>query len=361
MPARAPARERTRVYVTVDIEGAEERPRAGGGLQPALGYDLRIWGRFENQRRELGIGLVMDELEACGMRGTFFTEVLGAAAFGEPGLRDICQALRGRGHDVQLHAHPVLRTPRWRSEGRAEPPDDMHAFPLAEQVRLLQEGLEILARCGVPTAEVLAFRAGNYGASNETWDALRAAGLRLSSSYNASYLGRTCRVRWPRREAALFDTGRGVWELPIANFRTPGGGLRHLQVSAVSREEATDALVQARALGIGEVALVTHSFEYFWVDSIGGRRGRPNDINIQRLRGICRWLRAHDREFEVETVGALARRLPAPRAVEAAPAGEPHAVDAALPAGRRVWQWKRLAEQAVKRLGSRRAEVATKS
>jgi hypothetical protein len=343
---------RTRVYLTVDIECAEERPRGAGPPQPPLGYDLRVWGRFANQRRELGIGLIMDELEACGMRGTFFTEVLGSTFFGEPALREVCQALHGRGHDVQLHLHPAQRTPRWRSQGLASPPaDDMHAFPVDEQARLLREGLAILARCGVPTGELRAFRAGNYGASNETWEAMRAVGLPLSSSFNPSYLGRNCRVRWPRPEAALFDTGHGVWELPISNLRMPGGGLRHLQVTAVSRQEVTDYLEQARARGIPEVTLVTHSFEYFWIDAVHERRGRPNTINIDRLRGICRWLRARAKDFEVETVGSLARRLPIARA----------ASYAELPEGRRVWRWKRLAEQALKRLAARRAEVATKS
>jgi hypothetical protein len=352
--------ERTRVYITVDIEGAEERPRGAGGLQPALGYDLRIWGRLTNQRRELGIGLIMDELEACGLRGTFFTEVFGAAFFGEQGLREICDALRGRGHDVQLHAHPAQRTPRWRSEGRAEPPDDMHAFSRDDQARLLREGLAILGRCGVPAAELRAFRAGNYGASNETWDAMRDAGLRLSSSYNPSYLGRSCRMQWPRAEPALFDTGHGVWELPISNFRLPRGGLRHLQITAVSREEVIDYLEQARALDIPEVTLVTHSFEYFWVDSIRDRRGRPNPINAARLRGVCRWLAAHARDFEVETVGALARRLPAP-ALPSPSAARGPAPAPRLPTGSLLWGAKRLAEQAIKRLGARRAEVATRS
>ena len=48
---------RTRVYVTVDVECAEERS-AGGRSLPALDYDARVWGRFRNQRQDLGIGLI---------------------------------------------------------------------------------------------------------------------------------------------------------------------------------------------------------------------------------------------------------------------------------------------------------------
>src|SRR5437763_16837389 len=96
---------RTRVYVTVDVECAEERT-IGGRELPAQGYDVRMWGRFSNQKKDLGVGLIMDELEAHGMRATFFTEVFGSQHFGIDGLREVVQAMHRRGHDVQLHTHP---------------------------------------------------------------------------------------------------------------------------------------------------------------------------------------------------------------------------------------------------------------
>src|SRR5438067_10569104 len=92
---------RVRVYITIDTECAEER-----GDNPPLGWDLRVWGRFENQRRALGIELIMDELERYGLHGTFFTEALGSAYFGEQGLGEVVRAMVVRGHDVQLHTHP---------------------------------------------------------------------------------------------------------------------------------------------------------------------------------------------------------------------------------------------------------------
>ena len=139
--------------------------------------------------------------------------------------------------------------------------------------------------------------------------------------------------------------------MPISNLREPGGGYRHLQITALSLEEMTDHLKKARATRIPEVTIVTHSFEYFWVDSIREKRGRPNHINVARLRGLCRWLRDHPRDFQVETVGDLARRLPLNRAASLAP----------VPAGSRAWRLKRLVEQAVKRLEARGAEVQPRS
>jgi hypothetical protein len=108
---------RTRVYLTVDIECAEERVMRGGRVQPPLGYDLRIWGRFKNQPRDLGIGLIMDVVERYGLKATFFTEALGAGYFGEGGLAEVCREILGRGHDVQLHCHPIQRRPDWKTRG----------------------------------------------------------------------------------------------------------------------------------------------------------------------------------------------------------------------------------------------------
>ena len=198
----------------------------------------------------------------------------------------------------------------------------------------------------MPRAGLLGFRAGNFGASNATWKAMAAAGLTLSSNFDLCYLSKTCKILWPRRETALFDTGLGVWELPISNFVEAGGGYRHVQIMAVSFAEARDYLYEARRLGIPEVTLVTHSFEYFWLDSIPGRRGRPNRINRDRLRGLCAFLRDHAGEFEVDTVGALARRLPPPPAERRN--GEP-----VVPRGKPLYRYRRLLEQAYKRVESR--------
>ncbi len=298
----------TRVYLTVDTECREER-LAGGQRLPAAGYDLRVWGRLANQPEELGVDRIMRELEACGLRGTFFVDPFGADSFGEGALASVCQALRSRGHDVQLHAHPRQRQAFWLSRGEEPVSDRMSGYSLAEQADLLRAGVERLVACGVPRGELCAFRAGHYAASNDTWLALREVGLVLDSSYNASYLDGACALAWPREESGLFRPVEGVWELPITNFTQPLGGLRHLQITAVSLAELQQVLLQASDLGLAEVTIVTHSFELLYLDSVAGRLGRPNRVNLARLRGLCRFLEARRDRFQVETVGELARRL----------------------------------------------------
>ncbi len=329
---------KTRVYITVDVECAEER----GESQPLQGYDLRVFGRFKNQARELGIGLLMRELEVYGQRGTFFTEALGSHTFGRDGLSEACREMVSRGHDVQLHTHPIQRVADFRTRGEKPAPDDIGAYDLETQVSLLREGTRILEECGVP--KVRAFRAGNFGANDLTWEAMARAGLSVSSNFNPCYFGKNCKMRFEGAGSGLFLAPHGVWELPISTFTERGGGERHVQITAISLSETLDYLVKARALGMTEVTVVTHSFELCHIDSISGQVGRPNTVNLLRFRGLCRWLAEHDDEFEVDTVGALAERIESGRETPRGPFGT------ARPHGSFRRKLGRLPEQALKRL-----------
>jgi len=332
---------KTRVYITVDVECAEER----GPRQPLQGYDLRVFGRFKNQPKELGIGLLMRELEACGHRGTFFTEALGAHTFGREGLTEACHEMVRRGHDVELHTHPIQRVADYRTRGIAPAKDDIGAYDVDAQVELLREGTRILEDCGAP--KIRGFRAGNFGANNATWEAMSRAGLTVSSNYNPCYFEKNCKMRLEGAGTALFRAPHDVWELPISTFTEHGGGQRHMQITAVSLAEMVDYLEQAHALRMPEVTVVTHSFELCHIDSIDRALGRPNTINLLRFRGLCRFLEERRKDFEVDTVGALAERIASGLEVPTGPFTKKR------PEGSLGKKLARLPEQALKRLESR--------
>ena len=329
---------KTRVYITVDVECAEER----GADRPLQGYDVRVFGRFANQPTELGIDRLMRELEAQGLRGTFFTEALGSHTFGRAGLEAACRDMVRRGHDVQLHTHPIQRVADYRTRGQAPVADDIGAYDLPTQVALLREGVGILEACGVP--KIRAFRAGNFGANNDTWAAMAQAGLALSSNYNPCYFQKNCAMRFEGAGAGLFVAPHGVWELPISTFTERGGGQRHVQITAISLGETLDYLEKARALGLREVTIVTHSFELCHIDSVSARLGRPNTVNLLRFRGLCEFLGRRRADFEVDTVGALASRL------EAGEERAPTPPVTRRPAGSLRRKLARLPQQALERL-----------
>ncbi len=300
---------RTRVYLTVDVECAEAR-----GVQPPLGYDLRVWGRFENQTAELGITAIMREIERYGARGTFFVEALGAVYFGIEGLRDVCSAIGARGHDIQLHTHPIQAAADAVSRGASPVADDIGAYPRRAQTALLETGLARLVEAGVPKDGLRAFRAGNFGATNETWQAMADTGLVLSSNYNPCYFGKNCKMRFEAAAPGLFAApAPGVFELPITCFEEATLGTvaryRHLQIAAVSTGELVSTLRTCHALGIREVTIVTHSFELYVIDDVAARRAHVNRVNLERLREVMAFLHDARDSFEVDTVGALAARL----------------------------------------------------
>ncbi len=337
---------RTRVYLTVDVECAEERIRAGR-IQPPLGYDLRMWGRFANQRQDLGVGLIRRELKKRGLRATFFVEPLGSSHFGLPGLTEVCTFLRDGGHDVQLHTHPVQRNATFRSKGVSPYSDDIGSYSEAEQAKLLSDGISILAQTGIPKDDILAFRAGNFGATNSTWAAMRQAGLRVSSNYNPCYFNKNCKMRYAQAEAGLFPSPvEGVWELPITCFEEVGiaarGSLRHMQIAAVTAQEMIECMRQCRALCVGEVTIVTHSFEFYFIDSPEAKLGHVNHINLARLGAVLDFLARNSHDFDVETVGALAQRVPSSPESRR----QPHMT---FPRGKPTDRYRRFAEQAIKR------------
>jgi hypothetical protein len=316
---------RTRVYLTVDVECAEERSRAGGGVQPAMGYDLRVFGQLANRATPLGIERLMEEWERWGHRATFYVEPLGSESFGHEGLAAACSLIRQRGHDVQMHAHPCQLDAFWHSGGRSRRADDMSAHSQEQQAELLKRGIAILVEAGVPRESLVSFRAGNFGANNATWRAMSDVGLLISSSYNLGYRHKSVFV-WPVAEAGLFAAEAGVWELPMTVFRQPFGGYRHLQLKAVGAREAEAALQRCWETGIEDVTFLTHSFEALHFDSIERREGRPNAVVLRRLTRLGRFLKEHRDKFEVLTVADLAARIrdgsvAARRATAEVPAG----------------------------------------
>ncbi len=337
----------TSVHFTVDVECRAEH-RRGAQVEPALGYDERVWGRLANQGEELGLRRLLAELEARGFRGTFFVDPTGAHDFGREGLREVCTEILSRGHDVQLHLHPSLRRARWLSRGEPPLSDDMADYEAAEQARLLREGIALLEGAGVPRARVVASRAGNFAADNRTWQAMAEVGLSLGSSYNPCYASRGCRIEAAAAAPGLFASGvPGVAELPITCFaQRQGAGApsyRHLQIGAVSAAETIECLEQSRRLGIAHVTILMHPFELFFLDAHHPPRGRVNGINLRRLRTVLDHLAQRREAFAVRAVADVAR--------DAVPAG---AVQG-YPVGRASLRLGRSAGQAVKRLARRLA------
>lgn len=323
------------VYLTIDTEcsmgGAWDSPT----LVPVT-PERAILGVSGTHR--YGAPLIMDLLEEHGLRGSFFVEVFAAAVVGEAPVSATCREIVARGHDVQLHLHPVFRYYERRRKGLIAPDqlpshmDRIGGHSPAQQTELLEEGVSVFER--LVGRKPVAFRAGNYAADHATLAALEKVGIRYDTSFNAAYLGSSCLITDVAVTNSPWRTG-SLWEIPVTVFSTgtgPLSGVKPLEISAVSFREIRSVLEQAERLGMGTATMVLHSFSLFKKADFQFSRIRPDRLLVRRLGRLCAYLGANRDRFRVSTFS----ELPVPR-VDAPGLPLPR-MGMLLPAARRVIQ-----------------------
>ena len=92
-------------------------------------------------------------------------------------------------------------------------------------------------------------------------------------------------MTWEQAVEALFRAPHGIWELPVSTFEERGGGMRHLQVTAVSWLETVDYLWKARALGLQPVRHEHVGHEAHHQDDAGieQRPGGPHHAHVHEF------------------------------------------------------------------------------
>lgn len=292
------------IFITIDTECS-----LGGALDDRLKHPVSperaILGRIGSEC--YGTPLLMSILEGNGLRGTFFLEVLASHVVDEQQMADAYGQIVARGHDAQLHLHPVYHYYRSLRQGTVRrdqlPPnmDLIGGLPIETQLQLLTEGSSLLRK--FTGKNPVAFRAGCFGASNSTLSALAQVGIQYDSSFNAAYLGQTCLLK-PRSQPNSPWQANGVWEVPITNFETGFGrlrGLKHLDVVAVSLSEMRRVLLAAERMQLGTVVFLLHSFSFLKRRDVQFRDMRPDRLVIRRFEALCRFLHANSHRFQLRT------------------------------------------------------------
>jgi hypothetical protein len=222
----------------------------------------------------------MDVFDRHGIKAVFFVDPMPALLWGVEAIADVVGPIVARGHDVQLHLHT-----EWLAlAGAANPLGDriggsIADFHFEDQCRLIDLARTTLMAAGAH--QPVAFRAGNYGASDETLRALAATGLRYDTSHCPGIASSLCEIslgpddRWP----VLHE---GVVEVPIGCIAAAGGGLRHAQITALSSGELLAAIRHAGDAQLATFTIVSHSFELLSRD-----RTRTNQIVKRRFERFC--------------------------------------------------------------------------
>ena len=272
----------TQVLVTVDTELSALLHQRGVSL--TANYASSILGECDGGA--FGIAWQMTQLERSGLKGVFFVDPLPALIYGEAWLGDVIGPIVARGHEAQLHIHTEWL--RWVKEspvgGRTG--QNLADFSLEDQKILLALAADVLTRAGAP--KPIAFRAGNYGADDNSLRALAALGLAWDSSVNAPYLETYCRIGVGVDQVGAIGR-HGVTELPVAGIYDRAGHIRPAQICALSAREMRDALHHAAAAQHPAFVIVTHSFE-----TLSRNRVRANHSVTTRFKAMCNVIAAHD-------------------------------------------------------------------
>jgi len=316
----------TSLYITIDTEYEFGFTRRMGVQSRAANFARAIAG--VTPAGEVGIGWQMEVFARHGLKAVFFVDPMPALLWGTAAIEDVVGPILSRGHDVQLHIHT-----EWLELAGAANPlgaktgGNIKDFRFEEQCRLLDYARGVLIAAGAPAP--VAFRAGNYGANDDTLRALAALGLAYDTSHCPGIAGSDCAISLGAQNRAPLSH-YGVVEVPIGCIGTRGGGLRNAQLTALSAGEILAALRHAQVAGIASFTLVSHSFELLSRDRL-----RVNRIVRRRFARLCAALAA-SRGLTTATYAA-----DPPMAVAGAAAAPPVLPYNALRSG-----W-RLAEQAL--------------
>lgn len=292
------------VYITFDVEcsmgGAWQNPQLKP-VSPRLG----MMGAYGDKR--YGIPLICDILRQRDLKATFFVEPFNAE-LGYPGETEpVVQHLVEQNQDVQLHIHPNHIHYGQQQAGQFHAgTDQMADLPLDVQQQMIEEGAKRLEQWS--GTRPVAFRAGNMGASEETLNAMVAAGLWIDSSYTFPYVGAQCRFYEKQR----YNGGKwygDVLEMALSAYEQPKVPGLHpakpVDLMGSSFEECRDAVKMICDAG-ADAVLILHSFSLFKVRDIQYRDGRLNRIVTRRFEKFCDWLVTHGEDYPPRTFSDLA-------------------------------------------------------
>ena len=271
----------TQVLITVDTELSALLHQRGATADANLASSVT----GQAGKSVVGIGWQMDCLDRHGLKGVFFVDPMPGLVFGPDIIRRMIDPILTRGHEVQLHTHT-----EWLEWARHSPVGNRRGgnigdFPLEDQIVLLEWSREALESAGAPRS--IAFRAGNYGANDDTLKALATLGIIWDASYNACFRNGPCRIGiGPDQIDPLvrFD----VTEIPVAAIVDRPGSIRPAQVCALSAREMRQGLCHAAETGRPVFSIVTHSFEMLSRD-----RRRPNHAVMRRFEAMCAVIAGH--------------------------------------------------------------------
>jgi len=179
------------VLITIDTEYSSSLYRKGPGRDRAFNFDRTIACR--GSKGEVGIHYQMEVMSRHGIKGVFFVDPMPALVWGQEAVDAIVHPILQAGHEVQLHCHT-----EWLGFAKGDPfgPErgkNLKDFTLDTQSAILEYARDRLVEAGAQHPGI--FRAGNYGANDDTLRALASIRHHPRQQLCSRYRGFALRYR----------------------------------------------------------------------------------------------------------------------------------------------------------------------
>lgn len=272
----------TRVFITIDTEYSAGL--VGDATEAARADNFARSIACVGAKSEAGVPHVLRTLAETGQSAVFFVDPMPALVWGVAAVEDMVRPILEAGQDVQLHLHTEWL--QWAGDNHPlqskRQGANLFEFPFEEQCALIDYARAQFIAAGAPSP--IAFRAGNYGANDDTLRALAGLGIAYDTSHCPAMAGDASRLSL---DAQRLDPVEhcGVIEVPVASIKAISTPQRHGQITALSLAEMRAAILHAKAQGRETLTLVSHSFELF-----SRNRRKVKTLVRNRFDQLCAFL-----------------------------------------------------------------------
>ncbi len=266
----------TNILITVDTEAHRDLSE--------------FWGC--SQKGSYGIEKICRIFNDFDIRATFFLDVGEITKWGEKELKAVTDCLKASGNEIQLHVHPnYLGDPSkyyfWQ-------------YALLKQSEIIREAKKIFEE--IVGYSPQAFRAGSYGANDETLHALALAGISLD--FSAYFEKKNCKMLLPAGNCpndVYYQSG--VYEIPVSTFGLNLFGLRYrskVDINSSATSELINVIELMTTNDYNPIIMFMHSFSL----ADRGRKYLPDFKAEEKLKRVLDYLKRT--EIPVSTISEYA-------------------------------------------------------
>lgn len=231
-----------KVILTIDTEG----PR---GNDPVL---YQIWGKVGD--KYYGIPEIIDICDKYGVKGLFFVDFAEAYDYGYDKILEVVQYIKKKGHDLGVHIHPH-HYPNCTKHFLWE-------YTYNEQYKIIEDCTDLYIK--MLGERPKSFRAGKYGANNDTLKIIAELGYRYD--FSEYYSQKWCGIS-PHFAYVYPQKKWGIVEFPVTVFKSLSlGRLYHRYDKLEMTDNANEILhivdMYSHKEGDLVVTLFAHSFSF---------------------------------------------------------------------------------------------------